>query len=248
MGGAAPARAAGAAEAAALAAAYVGAIYAARALGALAAAAAARGAPPQPPPPPRDDPREIARRARAVSGAAAAVAVYTRLRCGPEPLARINGGEAASGIALLRGGALAVAATSALFLGPTVQAWLDGVTPASAVHALWHRLRSPSGMRDLLVAPVTEEVVFRGGACAVMARAGWSRAAVTYLSPLGFGVAHLHHLIEARRRGVPLARAVLSAAAQLSYTTVFGWCERATQAREHTPSRNRLPLLLRKRA
>eukprot|EP00793_Prasinoderma_coloniale_P006721 PRCOL_00001551-RA len=152
-------------------------------------------------------------RAAGAAEAAALAAAY--------PLTRINGGEAASGVALLRGGALAVAATSALFLGPTVQAWLDGVTPASAVHALWHRLRSPSGMRDLLVAPVTEEVVFRGGACAVMARAGWSRAAVTYLSPLGFSVAHLHHLIEARRRGVPLARAVLSAAAQLSYTTVY---------------------------
>lgn len=45
-----------------------------------------------------------------------------------------------------------------------------------------------------------------------------------FLSPLVFGLAHVHHFYEFRlaHRGVPAAAALLRSALQLGYTTLFG--------------------------
>lgn len=52
---------------------------------------------------------------------------------------------------------------------------------------------------------------------------GWSRPAVIWTTPLFFGAAHLHHLVEMLGQGVSPAVAVLQALFTFAYTTLFGW-------------------------
>lgn len=72
--------------------------------------------------------------------------------------------------------------------------------------------------------PVTEECLFRSAAVPLLLSAGSSLTTTIFLSPLVFGLAHLHHFYEFRitnpqtSLGVAIARSVL----QLSYTSLFG--------------------------
>ncbi|MGH0131987.1 UNVERIFIED_CONTAM: hypothetical protein FKN15_078289 [Acipenser sinensis] len=74
----------------------------------------------------------------------------------------------------------------------------------------------------MVVAPLTEELVFRACMLPMLAPcAGLSRAIFT--CPLFFGVAHFHHVIELLRfRQGTIGGIVLSAVFQFSYTAVFG--------------------------
>ena len=119
--------------------------------------------------------------------------------------------------------AYGAAATLLLFAGPSAQWRADGGDVAGGAGALAGRLRSAPGVRDLLIAPLTEELAFRGAVCGLLRRGGWSARATKWLSPLAFGVAHLHHFRDLRARGLPAARAALAVGLQFSYTTVFGW-------------------------
>jgi prenyl protein peptidase len=76
--------------------------------------------------------------------------------------------------------------------------------------------------RTLVVAPLTEEWVFRCCVVAVLAQAGFTARGMMAVTALVFGVAHLHHFIELRRRGATRAQAALSLAFQLSFTSLFG--------------------------
>lgn len=95
-----------------------------------------------------------------------------------------------------------------LFLGPIVQETVDNT---------WHHRPSPRSaiyLRNFVVAPLTEELVFRCCIHPVMSAAVGGVSAF-WVSPLFFGFAHLHHWFE----GVPLVVIL----AQFGYTTVFGW-------------------------
>lgn len=82
-----------------------------------------------------------------------------------------------------------------------------------------------------MVAPVTEEIVFRSVLAPALhmalvrdgsahdSSAAWTTVWVT---PLWFSVAHMHHLIEKVRAGWPLGRAAITTLVQLTYTTIFG--------------------------
>lgn len=72
--------------------------------------------------------------------------------------------------------------------------------------------------------PVTEEVLFRSAAVPLMLIARTSVTRTIFLSPLIFGLAHVHHFYEFRITNprVPVAAAVLRSAFQLAYTTLFG--------------------------
>jgi prenyl protein peptidase len=93
-------------------------------------------------------------------------------------------------------------------------------------------------LRNLVVAPVTEEVVFRGlmvpallSSCCCLGGGGGgdsmggAEAArfVSLRAPLFFGVAHLHHVVEKLwvSKEPPL-RVLASTLAQLTYTSIFG--------------------------
>jgi len=84
------------------------------------------------------------------------------------------------------------------------------------------------GLRNWIVAPITEELVFRSCVLAAMRLSEQSTTRnMIFLSPLWFGIAHLHHTFELFDQGGRTVRALkhalLVCAIQLTYTTVFGW-------------------------
>ena len=154
----------------------------------------------------------------------------------------------AAALGIVRDGSFAAAVsasvlTLAVYLGPLAVSALSFVVAADARPGnrseQWRaeladdwdlrrtRLEQPGAvevdLRNLLVGPLSEEVVFRACMLPLLLEAGWSRGRACVLSPLFFGVAHLHHL---KRRvadeGVPVRDALLSTAFQFAYTTLFG--------------------------
>ncbi|XP_060912292.1 CAAX prenyl protease 2-like [Labrus mixtus] len=95
------------------------------------------------------------------------------------------------------------------FICPDVQSWRQ-----CARDAVW--------LRNQVVAPVTEELVFRGAMLPMLVPCTGPTAAI-FTAPLFFGVAHLHHIIEQRRLHKDSMRVILSISGiQFLYTTVFG--------------------------
>lgn len=78
--------------------------------------------------------------------------------------------------------------------------------------------------RNYIAGPLTEEVLFRSAAIPLMILARTSLTKTIFISPLVFGLAHVHHLYEFKvtHPRVPLGAAVLRSVFQLGYTTLFG--------------------------
>ncbi|KAG2469550.1 FACE2 protease, partial [Polypterus senegalus] len=77
-------------------------------------------------------------------------------------------------------------------------------------------------MRNQVVAPLTEELVFRACMLPMLIPCAGLWSAI-FTCPLFFGVAHFHHVIELLRfRQGTLSGIFLSAVFQFSYTAVFG--------------------------
>jgi prenyl protein peptidase len=75
--------------------------------------------------------------------------------------------------------------------------------------------------RNHVVAPFSEEFTFR--ACMVPVLLGhYTHTQAIVISPLFFGVAHFHHMVERIRKGQEVLPAFLVSVFQFSYTTVFG--------------------------
>ncbi|KAF2428113.1 prenyl protein peptidase [Tothia fuscella] len=116
---------------------------------------------------------------------------------------------------------------SILFIGPLFEA---GIVEGGWRH--WIRgthvretLSSWTGYRALVVGPVTEEIVFRSVLIPLHLLAKMSPSRIVFLSPLYFGIAHLHHLYEFRltHPEIPLLPAVLRTVLQFTYTSLFGF-------------------------
>ncbi|KAM3600726.1 uncharacterized protein V6R79_001446 [Siganus canaliculatus] len=77
-------------------------------------------------------------------------------------------------------------------------------------------------LRNQVVAPATEELVFRGAMLPMMVPCAGPTASI-FLAPLFFGVAHFHHIIEQRRlHKDSMSVILLVSGMQFLYTTVFG--------------------------
>ncbi|KAF1378389.1 hypothetical protein PFLUV_G00190040 [Perca fluviatilis] len=77
-------------------------------------------------------------------------------------------------------------------------------------------------LRNQMVAPVTEELVFRGAMLPMLVSCTGPTAAI-FMAPLFFGVAHFHHIAEQRRlHKDSMSVILLVSVIQFSYTTVFG--------------------------
>ena len=132
---------------------------------------------------------------------------------------------------------------AALYLGPIFALLLDRLVPAR-VPSPPHRAAPPSyptssrrwsKFRDLVFAPLFEEVVFRSLLCAPLLLSGLSGTATSWIAPLFFGIAHVHHAYLRYRDGNCTARsAAMGASFQFGYTTLFG--AYATHAFERTAS------------
>ncbi|KAL2915205.1 CAAX prenyl protease [Polyrhizophydium stewartii] len=132
--------------------------------------------------------------------------------------------------------AVSLAACGLLFLGPLavdVRTIVDDAWQFAS-HPQW-RLQA---VRNWIVGPVAEEIIFRGCLVPLALAGGLAPPLAVWLLPLLFGIAHLHHAWEMYRDGGATAGAAAKAAQvsafQMCYTTVFGWI--ATYLFIHTGS------------
>jgi len=77
-------------------------------------------------------------------------------------------------------------------------------------------------LRNLVVAPLVEEIAFRGCIVPPLASTGMQTSTVCCISPLFFGVAHGHHAILKLRNGERPLRVLLHTFFQFFYTSLFG--------------------------
>ncbi|KAM4726466.1 CAAX prenyl protease 2-like [Anableps anableps] len=119
--------------------------------------------------------------------------------------------------------------TTFFYLGPLVQSALDnpdGFTGElqSALDVQTWRLcvQDAEWLRNQVVAPMTEELVFRGAMLPMLVPCTGTTA-VIFIAPLFFAVTHFHHIIEQLHLGKDSVGAIfLGAGVQFLYTTVFG--------------------------
>lgn len=127
---------------------------------------------------------------------------------------------------------LPVLAVFALFLGPTVHAgvaWLLGADAgrskknddASVVGAVLGSF-TVLNLRALVIAPASEEWVFRACVMPLFAMAGAGPALAIPATCATFALAHVHHYFEHVRAGASPGEAVQRVATQLAYTSLFG--------------------------
>jgi prenyl protein peptidase len=79
------------------------------------------------------------------------------------------------------------------------------------------------GVRNYLVGPLTEELVFRACILAIHLASHVSRFTLIYVTPLYFGIAHLHHAYENYIHDMNPQVVIFTALFQFSFTTLFGW-------------------------
>ncbi|KAK3368046.1 hypothetical protein B0H63DRAFT_528433 [Podospora didyma] len=120
----------------------------------------------------------------------------------------------------------AVALTALLFAGPLFSylvvddGWRDWLC-LDPLRDVWDDWLT---WRNIVAGPVTEEVLFRSASVPLMLIAHTPVKQTIFLSPVLFGLAHVHHFYEFRLTNpqVPAAAALLRSLFQLSFTTVFG--------------------------
>ncbi|KAL1948736.1 hypothetical protein VTO73DRAFT_10542 [Trametes versicolor] len=118
-----------------------------------------------------------------------------------------------------------------LYLGPLYVSWLCETLPTqrrwSVRGSLLPLVSTWVGIRNYVVGPITEEVVFRACMLAVYHMAGSSHTKMIFLSPLAFGVAHFHHAWDTYNRYGRTASAarvaLLTTLFQTAYTSLFGF-------------------------
>ncbi|KAK3698413.1 CAAX prenyl protease [Vermiconidia calcicola] len=89
------------------------------------------------------------------------------------------------------------------------------------------------GYRNLIVAPITEEVVFRALTIPLFLLAKTSPTRIVFVTPAVFGLAHLHHLVDFIRSRTPTGlrsppsmiwlQGILRSTFQFAYTSLFGF-------------------------
>ncbi|KIV99924.1 hypothetical protein, variant 2 [Verruconis gallopava] len=114
-----------------------------------------------------------------------------------------------------------------LFAGPLFEAaivegrWRDWLWGTHVVETF----SSWTGWRNLVAGPVTEEIVFRSLLVPLHILAKVAPKNIVFITPLYFGIAHIHHLYEFRltHPEVPVLPAVLRTVVQFTYTSLFGF-------------------------
>ncbi|KAI5309766.1 hypothetical protein KEM55_002469 [Ascosphaera atra] len=119
--------------------------------------------------------------------------------------------------------------TAILFLGPLFLSvivdgdWKGWVCGARVVEMA----RDWVAWRNYVAAPITEEIVFRSVMISIQLAASMSPSRIVFITPLYFGIAHVHHLIETRIAdpGFYWTPLLIRTVVQFAYTTLFGWYE-----------------------
>ena len=116
--------------------------------------------------------------------------------------------------------------TALLFLGPLFEKfiqqpnWHHVLSPSIA--AIW---TNPIYFRNYIAGPASEEILFRSVLIPLHILAGLSPVQIVLITPLFFGIAHVHHLYEFMLTHPDLSwtPALLNSLFQFIYTTIFGW-------------------------
>ncbi|GAA6027151.1 hypothetical protein JCM8097_002433 [Rhodosporidiobolus ruineniae] len=204
----------------------------------------------QQPPRDRNHPSVIKARLTAVSLASAASCAFVPLLVSPAASSSLEGYRAALPTALkLLGFVLPsspaqtarlllypLGLTASLFAGsfyvhylthdlPWQRNWTS--TPLGWFGELKSKFMGWIGVRNFVLAPLTEELTFRSCVIAASVLGGYSKSQLVFLTPLWFGLAHVHHAFDTWRAGgrtkQALIRGVLQSTFQFLYTTIFGW-------------------------
>ncbi|XP_008788156.2 CAAX prenyl protease 2 isoform X1 [Phoenix dactylifera] len=78
--------------------------------------------------------------------------------------------------------------------------------------------------RNYVVAPFTEEMVFRACMIPLLLCGGFKTYTIIFLSPVFFSLAHLNHFLELYfQQKYSFLKAFLIVGLQLGYTVIFGW-------------------------
>lgn len=181
---------------------------------------------PQRPRLPRDAPDTVRRRLLGVTLATAGCVAAMHVLC--QPIPATGSVWAALGlspdiISHVSAAGKTLALFALLFLGPIVQETLD---------RSWTQRHGPRSIlfwRNFVAAPLCEEIVFR--ACLIpLLEPVWGRTATLWLSPLFFGLAHVHHAVWGDV-------SAMQALGMFGYTTLFGWLAGAVfQVTRSTPA------------
>ncbi|KAH9977809.1 hypothetical protein BGW80DRAFT_1284313 [Lactifluus volemus] len=121
--------------------------------------------------------------------------------------------------------------TPVLFLGPLYARYLSRNLPFMARWTFNKQVTDIFNwifIRNYIVGPISEEVVWRSCLIVAYRLAGASNTLMVFFTPLSFGSAHLHHIWETynvHRRSYhqALRRAILLTLFQFTYTTLFGF-------------------------
>ncbi|CAJ0957125.1 unnamed protein product, partial [Mesorhabditis belari] len=109
-----------------------------------------------------------------------------------------------------------------LYSGQFLMMYYDGyLQQLFSYTALRNSLQQWTWLRDVIVAPVTEEIAFRGCAAALMSTC-LSPVQTIFIAPLSFSLSHLHHIGDDLRKGAPLKVALMKRIFQSGYTYIFG--------------------------
>jgi len=107
---------------------------------------------------------------------------------------------------------------SILFLGPLLQMFME----QGFYLFEWQYLEDITMWRNYVVAPLSEELVFRGCMMPLLLPS-FGHTATIFLAPWFFGLAHLHHAIEQYRDGYySVQQIAILTLFQAFYTTLFG--------------------------
>jgi len=110
--------------------------------------------------------------------------------------------------------------TAVLFLGPLCLE--GGFIRLYRVPMFWvHSMTDPVWWRNYLIAPFSEEFTFRACMIPLLVQSFRPMTCVLICPPF-FGLAHVHHMIQRLRSGMPWNQVLLLAGFQLCYTTLFG--------------------------
>ncbi|KAH9045435.1 hypothetical protein EDB85DRAFT_1906606 [Lactarius pseudohatsudake] len=120
--------------------------------------------------------------------------------------------------------------TPMLFLGPLYGRYLARDLPFMRPRTLNKPNKNTFNwivFRNYVIAPISEEVVWRSCLVCAYRLTGASNAFIVFFSPISFGSAHLHHVWETYnmygRTRQALWRALLLTIFQFTYTTLFGF-------------------------
>ncbi|XP_064942589.1 CAAX prenyl protease 2 isoform X3 [Musa acuminata AAA Group] len=100
----------------------------------------------------------------------------------------------------------------------------DGICGQGCTDWVCAYARDVMAWRNYVVAPFTEELVFRACMIPLLLCGGFGTSSIIFFSPVFFSLAHLNHFLELYyQQRYRFMKAFLIVGFQLGYTVIFGW-------------------------